>query len=236
MEYKVKSALYQDYLKTFETNLHNVNPVFDLHALEEAGNVTIRHLNHSGLLAAASFLVSTQSLEFVIACVKHYNPATREIKAVDGRVLCSFKPKDIERCFSIPPWPQNLIISIEECEKTWLAHKDKYRKKVAQRWLRENHNTLPKNVGRGEFKEEISIIITLLSRITGQADANKFQPWMFYIISHIMNKSEFYSWPTLISDCLHQQMTDYLKSSRVSHDLLSRLLGSLPRKIQRTEY
>jgi hypothetical protein len=113
--------LYQDYLKTFETDLHNVNPVFDLRALEDVGNVTIKHLNHSSLLAATSFPISAQSFEFVIACVKHYNLTTREIKAIDECVLCSFKPKVIEKCFSIPPWPQNLIISIEECEKTWLA-------------------------------------------------------------------------------------------------------------------
>jgi hypothetical protein len=135
MEYKTKSALYQDFLKTFETDLHNVNPVFDLRALGDASNVTIKHLNHSSLLAAASILISVQSLEFVIACIKHYNSTTREIQAIDGRVLCSLKPKVIEKCFSIPLWPQNLIFSIEECEKTWFAQKDKYKKKVAQKWF-----------------------------------------------------------------------------------------------------
>lgn len=71
-------------------------------------------------------------------------------------------------------------------------HKEKYNKIIAQRWMKEKHKTLPKNVGRGEFKDEIAIIITLLNRVTGSEDATKFQPWMFYTIPHIMKKTEFY--------------------------------------------
>lgn len=80
-------------------------------------------------------------------------------------------------------------ISTEEFGMVWEMHKDKYNKKVAQKCMKEKHKTLPKNIGCGEFKDEIAIMINLLSRITSQADAMKFQPWMFYVIPHIMKKT-----------------------------------------------
>lgn len=57
-------------------------------------------------------------------------------------------------------------------------------------------------------------MITLLNRITGQEDGNQFQSWMYYIIAKIINKREYYDWPILISDTLHQQMTKFLEAHR----------------------
>ena len=128
--FKSESALFHNYIKTAETDLHHVKPVFDLHALERAGNTSIKNLGHSGLLAAASIPISVQSLEFVIACIKHYNPATREIQSANGRLICSLKPDMVEKCFSIPPWPESVTLSRDECEKMWNMHKDKYSKKM----------------------------------------------------------------------------------------------------------
>lgn len=105
MEFRTKSTLYHDFIKTFETNLHHINPMFDLLALEDARNIVVRHLGHFGLLAVASIPISVQSLEFLIACVKHYNPN----QAADGRVVCSLKSNVVEKCFSIPPWSENLV-------------------------------------------------------------------------------------------------------------------------------
>lgn len=101
--FKTESALYHDFIKTAETDLHHIKPVFDLHALESASNTLISNLGHSGLLIAASIPILVQSLEFVIACIKHYNPATREIQSVDGRLICSLKPDMIELAQKMPP-------------------------------------------------------------------------------------------------------------------------------------
>lgn len=140
-DFKTKSVLYHDFIKTAKTDLHHIKPVFDLRALENAGSTAIKNLGHSGLLTAASIPISVQSLEFVIACIKHYNLATREIHSVDGRVICNLKPDTIEKCFSIPPWPESVTISKGECGRIWHMHKEKYSKNIAQKWMKEKHNS-----------------------------------------------------------------------------------------------
>lgn len=147
----------------------------------------IQNIQQSGLLEAASIPIFVHCVEFVMSRIKHYNSTTREIVSVDGQVICSLKPEDIERSFGIPQHPNSLVISMEQCEQAFNADMDKCQKKMAERWLKQAKNRLPNNVGRGEYKDEYAILITLLNRVSSQLHANIFQPWMYYIIGRIIS-------------------------------------------------
>lgn len=98
--------------------------------------------------------------------------------------------------------------------------------------LKQAKNKLPNNVGRGEYKDEYAILITLLNRVSGHSHANVFQPWMYYIIGRIISGQEHYDWAFFISDVLHKQITGFLFAHEFHVFLprvLNRLSGSVPR-------
>lgn len=161
-----------------------------------------------------SIPITLQSVELVIACIKHCNPTTREIRSVDGRIICSLKPNDIEKCFDIPPCPTSKVISVTECDKAFEAAKSLCQGIMIEKSLKVKKAYLPKLLGRGECKDEYAVLITLLNRIIGQEDGNQFQSWMYYVIAKIISKREHYNWATLISDTFHHQITRFLEAHR----------------------
>lgn len=62
-------------------------------------------------------------------------------------MICSLKPKDVEKKNSIPPCPTNVFISMIECEKEFKMSKDKCQEKMAEKWLKIKKASLPKIVG-----------------------------------------------------------------------------------------
>jgi len=62
--------------------------------------------------------------------------------------------------------------------------------KIFYRWYNAKNKPkavarVPRNLHRIDFKEEIHMMITMLSRLVGLRDAIKCEPWMFTIIQFI---------------------------------------------------
>jgi hypothetical protein len=85
---------------------------------------------------------------------------------------------------------------------------------------------MPKNVGRGEFKDEIIVLITLLSQVSGEEEGYKFQSWMHYIITQIINNREYFDWVLLINDTRSSNHR-ICQVSSIPHDIVFDLLGGL---------
>ena len=65
-------------------------------------------LIRSGLVNAASHLVSVQSLEVIMTLAKHFVLIERVVKSVIGEIFLDLCPKNIEKVFHLP-WEDYFI-------------------------------------------------------------------------------------------------------------------------------
>lgn len=168
--------------------------------------ITARKMMKSGIVHAAGFLPTMQCTELVVECARHYYPASRDIVALDGRVLANISDEAIREAFRIPKYHNVVYVTKDEVDRMYRDHLEEYDTIVNHSWLdkpRKGASKLQrKSLVRAYFKEDIGDMIVLLNRIMGNPQGASFKPWMYYFINEIMNGVKMIEWVRMISDNL----------------------------------
>lgn len=205
-----ESRMTSKWKNVSDTNLGHINPrefkkrMFGLHNL--VPTTTTRKMMKSGIVHAVGFLPTTQCTELVAECARHYNLASRDIVAPNGRILANISDEAIREAFRILEYHNAVYVTKDEADRMYQDHLEEYDAIVNHSWLdkpRKGASKLQrKSLVRAYFKEDIVDMIVLLNRIMGNPQGASFEPWMYYLINEIMNGVKMIDWARMISDNL----------------------------------
>lgn len=131
----------------------------------------ISSLIRSGIVNAASHLISIQSLELIMALVENYVSEERVVKSITGEIMLDLRPKNIEKVFHFLRVDQYIRLTYHQAERWYKEHGGKASKIIKSSYLIEKTPLGCKegkvDMKRGYMKDDIRYYIILLSRVMG---------------------------------------------------------------------
>lgn len=143
----------------------------------------------SGLYRAIGFPLAMEARELCLDYVTLYDPATRKIMLYD-KLIVDLTTEGIAKTFGLEINEKMRDIDIDQYNEDFHTNEKECKGKILDNWYNPENKPkavarVPKNLVRIYFKEEIYLMITMLSRLVGMRDGTKCEPWMFTVIEFI---------------------------------------------------
>lgn len=165
---------------------------------------------NSVIQLVASFPMSSQDLEFVMAVANHFDLDSRSVKDESRKKLIKLDEELLDSVFKCPSIEKYTNITMQTNITYFDRNLDKCRHNMKDNWLKTRRPTIARwseTLPKYDFIEEVNDLITLLNRVKGIPTYNTFYKWMYQYIHVFRQNKEKIVWGKQISDAICEQLT-----------------------------